>query len=230
MFNTRLLFLVLFYYFDLGLSQAQCFFPSGEEAIGDVPCNPTAADSLSRNGSSCCEDGVYIILDTARPVTVIPEEGETVSSSSAITSSDQPRTSSLSSASEPSNPSPAAATTPPTDSTPREDSDNNDSTNKGLAAGLGVVLGLAVIGGLLFGLYKWNQRRKMKKQPHSMKRSSAPTSAPEGVSLPPSMVERNGQMEWELPTREGDHESESYAQGPYAQTRETPMNQSGYQS
>ena len=185
---------------------------------------------LSRNGSSCCEDGVYINLDAASPVTVIPKEGETVSSSGATTSSDRPRTSSLSSALASSNPSSAVAATSSTDSTPREDSDNNNSTNKGLAAGLGVVLGLAVIGGLLFGLYKWNQRRKMKKQLHSMKRSSAPTSAPEGISLPPSMVERNGQMEWELPTREGDHESASYAQGPYAQTREAPMNQSGYQS
>ncbi|KAI4271060.1 MAG: hypothetical protein LQ337_006280 [Flavoplaca oasis] len=166
------------------------------------------------------------------PVTVIPEEGEMVSSSSATTSSDQPRTSSLSSASASSNPSSAATTTSPTDSTSGEDSGSNNSTNKGLAAGLGVVLGLAVIGGLLFGLYKWNQRRKMKKQPHSTKTSSAPApaSAPEGISLPPSMVERNGQMEWELPTREGDHEPASYAQGPYAQTRETPINQSGYQS
>lgn len=179
---------------------------------------------LSRNGSSCCEDGVYINLDIASPVTVIPEEGETVSSSSATTSSDQPRTSSLSSASASSNPSSVAATTSPTDVIMGEGSEDNNSTNKGLAAGLGVVLGLAVIGGLLFGLYKWNQRRKMKKQPHSMKRSSASASAPGGISLPPSMMERNGQMEWELPTREDDHGSASYAQGPDVQTRETPMN------
>ena len=185
---------------------------------------------LYRNGSSCCEDGVYINLDAASPVTVIPEEGDSVSSSSATTSSDQPRTSSLSSPSASSNPSSAAATTSPTDSTTREGSDNNNSTNKGLAAGLGVVLGLAVIGGLLFGLYKLNQRRKMKKHPHAMKRSSAPASVPGGISLPPSMVERNGQMEWELPTREDDHESASYARGPDVQIRETPMNHCGYQS
>ena len=51
LFNTRLLFLILFCYFDLGLSQAQCFFPSGEEADDDIPCNPTAADSV------CCGPG-----------------------------------------------------------------------------------------------------------------------------------------------------------------------------
>ncbi|KAL8652172.1 MAG: hypothetical protein Q9226_004374 [Calogaya cf. arnoldii] len=167
----------------------------------------------------------YFKLDAARPLTVIPENPATVSSSTATTTSAQPRTSSLSSASTPSTPTATAAPALPTPNAAEADSGGSSSTNKGLAAGLGITLGLALIGGLLFGLYKWDQRRRMKRQPHMLKRTSAAASPPDAVSLPTTMAERNpnAQMEWEMPTREEAHGAPSWAQ-----TQQTPGIHSGF--
>ncbi|CAO1597770.1 hypothetical protein XANCAGTX0491_001567 [Xanthoria calcicola] len=300
LFNTQLLFAILLC-LDFGLSEDLCFFPNGKTAVGDIPCNPTAADSVCcgkgwtclsskvcefnqdspdsdvdnsigeqwrgsctdkdwqsglcpkfcyeqnknwvrdgpqsvrscgqknyccqpgpGNATSCCEEGKQFKLDAARVLTVIPENPETVSTSSSATTSSQPRTSSLSST--PTSSTPTATTAPavPAATGAAEDSGGSNSTNKGLAAGLGITLGLALIGGLLFGLYKWDQRRRMKRQSPMVKRSSVSASAPGGVSLPISGAERNGQTEWEMPTREDAH------QGQYAHTGQTPGVHSGF--
>lgn len=50
LFNTQLLFAILLC-LDFGLSEDLCFFPNGKTAVGDIPCNPTAADSV------CCGKG-----------------------------------------------------------------------------------------------------------------------------------------------------------------------------
>lgn len=156
-------------------------------------------------------------------LTVIPENPETVSTSSSTTTSAQPRTSSSSSSSSTSStPTATAAPAVPAATGAAEDSGGSNSTNKGLAAGLGITLGLALIGGLLFGLYKWDQRRRMKRQSPMVKRSSVSASAPDGVSLPISGAERNGQTEWEMPTREDAH------QGQYAHTGQTAGVHSGF--
>lgn len=156
-------------------------------------------------------------------LTVIPENPETVSTSSSTTTSAQPRTSSSSSSSSTSStPTATAAPAVPAATGAAEDSGGSNSTNKGLAAGLGITLGLALIGGLLFGLYKWDQRRRMKRQSPMVKRSSVSASAPDGASLPISGAERNGQTEWEMPTREDAH------QGQYAHTGQTAGVHSGF--
>ncbi|KAI4217745.1 MAG: hypothetical protein L6R36_009290 [Xanthoria steineri] len=298
LFNTQLLFAILLC-LDFGLSEDLCFFPNGKTAVGDIPCNPTAADSVCcgkgwtclsskvcefnqdsldsdvdnsigeqwrgsctdkdwqsglcpkfcyeqnenwardgpqwvrscgqknyccqpgpGNATSCCEKGEQFKLDAARVLTVIPENPETVSTSSSTMTSAQPRTSSLSSSS-PISSTPTATAAPAVPGA-AEDSGGSNSTNKGLAAGLGITLGLALIGGLLFGLYKWDQRRRMKRQSPMVKRSSVSASAPDGVPLPTTVPERNGQTEWEMPTREDAH------QGQYAHTGQTPGVHSGF--
>ncbi|KAL8768005.1 MAG: hypothetical protein Q9209_005676 [Squamulea sp. 1 TL-2023] len=140
-------------------------------------------------------------------------------SSTGTSTSAQPRTSSLSPTSSP----PTATVTstiqsgsPPAAPGTREDSGGSRSINKGLAAGLGITLGLAFLGGLLFALYKWDQRRRMKTQPQPLKQWPAPALAPDAQSLPSMAAETNGQMEWEMPIRESAHEAPSTPQTQHA--------------
>ncbi|KAI4235881.1 MAG: hypothetical protein L6R40_006345 [Gallowayella cf. fulva] len=170
----------------------------------------------------------FFDLEEARVLTVIPDNADKASSSPAAQSSAEARararTSSLSSSPTTSTTSTSTSETaavPPPLTAPASltatplaaKSNGTNSTNEGLAAGLGLTLGFAFVGGLLFGLYKWDQKRRMKKRPHSFKRSPAA----DAISLPTPLVETNGHMEWEMATNANTHEAPSQAQ-----TRRTP--------
>lgn len=81
-------------------------------------------------------------------------------------------------------------------------------TNKGLAAGLGVTLGLAAIGGVLFGLFKYNQRRRRRLvEKLQSYRMGTPDVGP--TLLPQHPIETNGYTEWEMATNINAHEAPS---------------------
>ncbi|KAL8725144.1 MAG: hypothetical protein Q9166_007548 [cf. Caloplaca sp. 2 TL-2023] len=206
--------------------------------LGNLPCALNFATAIKSCGqqnyccqpsggnfTSCCEERKFFDLEKSRVLTVIPERAST---SRAASSSAQPSTSSLPSSSTISTTSSstaAAATSTlrapisPTATPQAQPSSGNNSTTTGLAAGLGITLGLALIGGLLVGLYKWDQRRRMRKQPDLLKGS--PDS--NAISLPTPIVETNGHQQWEMSTNENAHEASLQAQ-----TGRTPSPRFGF--
>ncbi|KAI4104789.1 MAG: hypothetical protein L6R37_003062 [Teloschistes peruensis] len=163
---------------------------------------------------SCCALQSYFQLQTAKVQTIIPLHAAAASASSSSSSSARSTSSSSTSTSSTSTTASsstavtgavASSTRSPAPSPDHSDGSSN-STNKGLAAGLGLVLGLAVVGGALFGLYKWDQRRRMKNKGFMMHGIDSPQPSSNNPTL---LIETQGYTEWEMASHANRHEAPS---------------------
>ena len=167
----------------------------------------------SGRNTSCCLDEEFFQLPEVRVQTVIPLHTSTSSSSSSSSTSAAASTPS----SAPQRATASASSSASSSPTPTpEASSGSNSTNKGLAAGLGLVLGLAILGAVLFALYKWDQKRRMKAkgQIHML-------DSPHRSSQPTPPVETNGYQEWEMASEANTHEApvRGYVHPEYQQQR-----------